>query len=81
MIIPAHRTVDIMLIDIIAQMSWKTTYLTILLGTKLYLFMSYFYMEKKCYKDVKVFIIMCTVNAFIENGIKQIPGFKKKIKP
>lgn len=32
-------------------------------------------------KDFKVFIFMYTVNAFMENPIKQIPGFKEKIKP
>lgn len=40
MIIPGQSTVDIMLIDIIAQMSWIRKHLTTLLGTKLHLFMS-----------------------------------------
>lgn len=44
--------------------------------------MSYFIgKEKKHCKDFKVFIFMYTVNAFMENLIKQIPGFKEEIKP
>lgn len=82
MIFPGKSSVDIMLIDIIAQMSLIRMHLTTLLETKLHLFMSlFFYANKITVKHFRVFIIMYKVNAFMENLIKQILGFKEKIKP